>query len=76
MPGRGCDLQCPREPEMEFGLTPGAFVRHPDQPDWGLGQIQSAIGDRITVNFEHAGKQVINAAVVGLRATQPNSPGP
>jgi len=41
-------------------------VRHPGEPDWGLGQVQSAIGDRITVNFEHAGKRLINAAVVTL----------
>ncbi|GGC34985.1 hypothetical protein GCM10011504_11720 [Siccirubricoccus deserti] len=41
-------------------------VRHPDRPDWGIGQVQSVIGDRITVNFEHAGKLLINAAVVAL----------
>jgi hypothetical protein len=47
-------------------LEPGQFVRHPDRPDWGLGQVQSAIGDRITVNFENAGKILVNAAVVRL----------
>jgi len=47
-------------------ITPGAFVRHPDRPDWGLGQVQSAIGARITVNFENAGKVLINAALVSL----------
>jgi len=41
-------------------------VRHPDRPDWGVGQIQSMIGDRITVNFENAGKVLINAALVTL----------
>lgn len=41
-------------------------VRHPGRPDWGTGQIQSVIGDRITVNFENAGKVLINAAVVEL----------
>ncbi len=51
---------------MSYLLVPGAFVRHPDQPDWGLGQVQSAINDRVTVNFEHRGKQVINAAVITL----------
>jgi hypothetical protein len=45
---------------------PGAFVRHPDLPEWGLGQVQSVIGDRITVNFENAGKQLINGAAVPL----------
>jgi hypothetical protein len=32
----------------------------------GRGQVQSVIGDRVTVNFEHAGKLLINAAVVRL----------
>ena len=51
---------------MPTDLVPGAFVRHPDRPDWGAGQVQSVIGDRVTVNFEHQGKQMINAAVVAL----------
>lgn len=51
---------------MSSNLTPGALVRHPDRPDWGLGQVQSAIGSRITVNFENAGKLLINADVVSL----------
>jgi FKBP-type peptidyl-prolyl cis-trans isomerase 2 len=41
-------------------------VRHPGQPDWGIGQIQSVVGDRVTVNFEHAGKLLIIAAEVEL----------
>jgi len=41
-------------------------VRHPGEPQWGVGQVQSAIGDRVTVNFEHAGKRLINTAVVTL----------
>ena len=47
-------------------LTPGMYVRHPAQPDWGLGQVQSNIGDRITVNFENAGKVVIDGTKVDL----------
>lgn len=50
----------------DFALEPGSWVRHPDRPDWGLGQVQSVIGDRITVNFENAGKVLINAARVLL----------
>lgn len=42
------------------------FVRHPGKPDWGLGQVQSRIGNRITINFEHAGKVVIDGAHVTL----------
>ena len=47
-------------------LTPGMRVRHPGQPDWGLGQVQSVDGARVTVNFEHAGKLLINTEVVSL----------
>ena len=47
-------------------LEPGMLVRHPGQPDWGLGQVQSNIGNRVTVNFEHAGKRVIDLNQVDL----------
>ena len=43
------------------------LVRHPLRPDWGLGQVQSAINGRVTVNFEHAGKVVIDARLVDLQ---------
>ncbi len=52
-------------------FEPGQFVRHPACPDWGLGQVQSVAGDRVTVNFEHAGKVLINAAVVALEPCTP-----
>lgn len=51
---------------MSANLEPGMRVRHPARPDWGIGQVQSVVGDRITVNFEHAGKVLINAAVILL----------
>ena len=51
---------------MSHQLVPGMYVRHPDRPAWGLGQVQSAIGNRVTVNFEHAGKQLVNASVIFL----------
>lgn len=51
---------------MSYEFVPGALVRHPDRPDWGVGQVQSAINDRVTVNFEHRGKQLINTAVISL----------
>lgn len=47
-------------------LEPGMMVRHPAQPDWGLGQVQSNIGNRVTVNFEHAGKRVIDLKEIDL----------
>lgn len=53
------------------GLAPGDFVRHPTQPDWGLGQVQSATGSRVTVNFEEAGKQTILTSIVALVPVQP-----
>ena len=34
--------------------------------DWGIGQVQSVINDKVTVNFENAGKKVINAKNVEL----------
>jgi hypothetical protein len=55
---------------MSTTLVPGALVRHPDRPDWGLGQVQSVVGTRITVNFEHAGKLLINGDVVTLETVE------
>ena len=51
---------------MNEFLEPGMLVRHPQRPDWGLGQVQSVIGRRITVNFEHAGKVVIDGSRIFL----------
>jgi len=61
---------------MNARLVPGAFVRHPDLPDWGLGQVQSVVGDRITVNFEHAGKRLINGAAIALVEVEPTDSKP
>ena len=47
-------------------FAPGQRVRHPGQPDWGDGQVQSAIAHRVTVNFENAGKVLINIEKVTL----------
>lgn len=51
---------------MNDFLAPGDFVRHPVQSDWGLGQVQSVIDGKITVNFEHTGKVVIEGSRVEL----------
>lgn len=62
---------------MSFGLVPGTIVRHPSEPDWGQGQVQSAIGNRVTVNFENAGKTTINSEVIELivvDSADPRSP--
>lgn len=42
------------------------LVRHPSQPDWGVGQVQSVVGNTITVNFREVGKVVINGSLVSL----------
>ncbi len=47
-------------------FTPGMLVSHPDRPEWGVGQVQSNINGRITINFPEAGKQVIDTTVVEL----------
>jgi hypothetical protein len=44
----------------------GAIVRLDARPEWGVGQIQSVVGARVTVNFEHAGKVVIDTAEAAL----------
>lgn len=45
--------------DVDMDFVPGSLVRNADKPDWGIGQIQSVIEDRITVNFEHKGKVVM-----------------
>ncbi len=47
-------------------LAPGMLVRHPECPEWGVGQVQSNIGRRVTVNFREQGKVVIDSARVAL----------
>jgi hypothetical protein len=47
-------------------LTPGMLVQHPERPDWGVGQVQSNINGRITVNFPDEGKVVIDGNTVEL----------
>jgi len=52
--------------ELNSIFTPGMRVRHPDKPDWGVGQVQSNIGGRITVNFPDEGKVVIDGSRIIL----------
>lgn len=47
-------------------LAPGMYVKHPEFPDWGIGQVQSNAGGKITVNFPDQGKLVIDGAKVPL----------
>lgn len=47
-------------------LEPGQRVQHPNQPDWGVGQVQSNINNHVTVNFPEMGKVVINVTNINL----------
>ncbi|MFW8593129.1 DUF3553 domain-containing protein [Cribrihabitans neustonicus] len=47
-------------------LAPGMYVKHPDHPEWGVGQVQSNTGGKITVNFPDQGKLVIDGSRVSL----------
>jgi hypothetical protein len=51
--------------------APGEFVRHPKKPDWGLGQVQTALGPKVTVMFENAGKVVIDTRLLALDRVDP-----
>jgi len=51
---------------MLINFEPGDYVTNPANKDWGIGQVQSIIINKITVNFENCGKKVINAENVIL----------
>ena len=46
---------------MFLNYEPGDFVISPNNKSWGTGQIQTIINNKVTVNFENAGKKVINS---------------
>tara|TARA_B100001121_G_C18406125_1_gene487826 strand:+ start:128 stop:304 length:177 start_codon:yes stop_codon:yes gene_type:complete len=52
---------------MILDYEPGDKVTSPENKDWGIGQVQSIIKDKVTVNFENAGKKVINAKYIELK---------
>ena len=52
---------------MQYDLEPGNFVVNLSQKSWGIGQVQSIIKNKATVNFENAGKKVINVKNVELK---------
>jgi hypothetical protein len=51
---------------MNEFLSPGQLVKNPKEPTWGVGQVQSVINHKITVNFEEMGKMVIDGTEVQL----------
>lgn len=58
---------------MDPSIVPGTRVRHPTEAAWGIGHVQSVVGDRITVNFEDRGKVVINGGVISLEVVDTKS---
>ena len=51
---------------MILDFEPGDKVINPDYKEWGIGQVQSIINEKITVNFENVGKKVINSNNIKL----------
>ena len=52
---------------MIYEFEPGDKVFNPSNKEWGIGQVQSIIKEKITVNFENVGKKVINAEYIELK---------
>ena len=51
---------------MFLNYEPGGYVVNPGNKSWGIGQIQSIINNKVTVNFENVGKKVINSKEIIL----------
>tara|TARA_Y100001970_G_scaffold286441_1_gene408632 strand:- start:398 stop:568 length:171 start_codon:yes stop_codon:yes gene_type:complete len=51
---------------MQIELEPGNYVINPNEKNWGIGQVQSIIKDKVTINFQNAGKKVINLNYISL----------
>jgi len=51
---------------MILNYDPGDYVINPKNESWGVGQIQSIINNKVTVNFENVGKKVININIINL----------
>ena len=57
---------------MFSDFEPGDFVINPKEKEWGIGQIQSIIREKITINFENVGKKVINTRSISLKKIKLN----
>ena len=57
---------------MILDYEPGDKVTNPDNKDWGIGQVQSIINRKVTVNFENVGKKVINSEIIQLEKLNEN----
>ena len=54
---------------MFLNYEPGDYVIYPKYKSWGIGQIQSIVNNKITVNFQNVGKKVINSDKIILEKT-------
>ena len=54
---------------MFLNYEPGDYVINTEYKSWGIGQIQSIINNKVTVNFENVGKKVINSNEILLEKT-------
>ena len=57
---------------MMLDFEPGDKDINPLNKEWGIGQVQSIIKDKVTVNFENVGKKVINSKNILLRKLEKN----
>ena len=51
---------------MTLDYEPGDKVTNPANKNWGIGQVQLIINEKVTVNFENVGKKVININIIEL----------
>ena len=51
----------------KYIFFPGSFVINEKKRNWGIGQIQSCIENKVTINFENVGKKVININEIYLK---------
>ena len=54
-------------------MPPRTLVENSKSPNWGIGQVQSCINGKVTVNFENVGKKVLNQDSSDLRIIDANA---
>ena len=58
---------------MILDFEPGDKVLNPNNKEWGIGQVQSIINEKVTVNFQNVGKKVINCNNIELKKVNDKS---
>ena len=56
-----------------LALPPGTLVENLKSPDWGMGQVQSCINGKVTINFENVGKKVLSQDSSNLKKIKKNA---